>query len=51
MVIVGTGVLSYNHNNLYIGLINSLPTIIEISVFVINSNIIKKFCVGGTLNI
>ena len=31
--------------------INPLPTIIEISVFVINPNLIKKFCVGGALNI
>ena len=30
---------------------NPLPAIIEISVFVINHNLIKNFCVGGALNI
>ena len=28
---------------------NPLPTIIEISVFVINLNLIRKYCVGGAL--
>ena len=31
--------------------VNSLPTIIKLSVFVIKPYLIKKFCVGGALNI